>query len=80
MKRSRWICRLLVATLLASPASAQGTRVVSVTEHGAEGDGEGARHTGDQPGRRSVCRGRRRPGSRAARTLPDRHCPAAQRD
>ncbi len=40
MKTCRCICPLFAAVLFASPAWVQGAAVVSVTEHGARGDGK----------------------------------------
>jgi len=40
MKNCHWVRVLFAATLLASPAWVQGAAVVSVTEHGARGDGK----------------------------------------
>ena len=40
MKGCYWVGALLAATLLAAPAWVQGAVVVSVTEHGAKGDGK----------------------------------------
>src|SRR5208337_4074410 len=40
MKRCQWVGALLAATLLAATAWVQGATVVSVTEHGARGDGK----------------------------------------